>query len=730
MAADGGSIDPLEVLNRVCQTVAGELDLHRAVQTVTNAAVELSRAQFGAFFYNAINDEGELYQLYTLAGAPREAFANYPMPRNTQLFGQTFEGRGIVRLDDVSKDPRYGKMGPHYGMPKGHLPVRSYLAVPVVSRAGEVLGGLFMGHGEVGVFDAQAERLISMLASQAAIAIDGARLYEKSLRAEARLREMNAGLAARARDEQVLTSTAKQELVRLEVGARETAELFRLVINSVVDYAIYMLNVEGRVATWNAGAERIKGYSDEEILGSHFSRFYTPEDVARGEPARALGAAREAGRFEGQGWRVRKDGTRFWASVIIDTVRDESGQLIGFAKVTRDITEQRHAAITLERTREALFQAQKMETIGQLSGGIAHDFNNMLAGILGSLSVLRERLQKGEVDQSARYLDVAIESAKRAASLTSRLLAFGRRQSLDIKSINVHATLDSMWDLLRRTMGENIRIKLDLGAANAAARTDSNQLESALLNLAINARDAMPDGGDLTISTERVEVGEDDEELAPGEYVVLSVKDSGVGMTPDVAAKAFDPFFTTKPIGIGTGLGLSMVFGFVNQTGGRVRLETKPNHGTAIKLYLPGADVAERVESKPVPETTPAPASGKTVLVVEDEALVRMLIVDVLGDLGYNVIEARDANEAMPALTSKQHIDLLLTDVGLPGLNGRQLAEVARQHRPDLRVLFLTGYAEHAMQRSDFLGAGMEMMTKPFEVEQLGAKVSSIVQGA
>jgi PAS domain S-box-containing protein len=728
--ADGGESKALETLASVCQTVAAELDLHRAVQVVTNAAVELSGAQFGAFFYNAMNEQGELYQLYTLAGAPREAFANYPMPRNTPVFAPTFTGAGVMRLDDVTKDPRYGHIAPHYGMPKGHLPVRAYLAVPVISRSGEVLGGLFMGHGEAGVFDLRSEHLISLLASQAAIAIDNARLYEKSRRAEAALRSANVGLEQRVRDQDGEALSVADETALVNIGARETAELFRLLVNGVIDYAIYMLNADGKVATWNSGAARIKGYSADEVLGSHFSRFYTPEDAERGEPLRALSVARETGRFEGQGWRVRKDGSRFWASVIIDKVIDESGAHVGFAKVTRDITEQRNAQIALERTREALFQSQKMETIGQLSGGIAHDFNNMLAGILGALSMARTRLSNGEAGEAQRYIDLAGESAKRAAALTSRLLAFGRRQSLDLKSVDVNGTLASMDELLRRTIGEHVRLKFNVDAATAFARTDSNQLENAILNLVINARDAMPDGGDLMIATDRISIQKDDADLPAGEYVRISVKDTGAGMTPDVAAKAFDPFFTTKPIGVGTGLGLSMVVGFVSQSGGRVEIETALNEGTLVRLFLPAAEAAEEEESAAAaPELSPQ-AGGKTVLVVEDEALVRLLIVDVLGEQGYTVLEARDADEALPVLASKQPIDLLLTDVGLPGLNGRQLAEVARQHRPDLRILFLTGYAEHAMRRSDFLGPGMDMMTKPFEVEELGAKIASIVERA
>jgi signal transduction histidine kinase len=445
---------------------------------------------------------------------------------------------------------------------------------------------------------------------------------------------------------------------------------------------------------------------------------------------RALATARDEGRFEGQGWRVRKDGTRFWASVIIDPVRDETGQLIGFAKVTRDITEQRNAAEALEKTREALFQSQKMETIGQLSGGIAHDFNNMLAGILGSLHMLRGRLAAGDTDEANRYLDMAIESGKRAASLTSRLLAYGRRQTLDIKSIDVNDTVASMEELLHRTLGENVRLVLDLSAANGAARTDVNQLESALLNLAINARDAMPNGGDLVIATEQVDLTVEaaPSGLAPGKYVRVSVRDNGTGMPADVAEKVFDPFFTTKPIGFGTGLGLSMVHGFLNQSGGGVRLTTRENSGTTVDLFLPAADSLEVAEAAPAQPVAGRTNVNKTVLVVEDEALVRMLIVDVLDELGYQVLEARDANEAMPALSSGKPIDLLLTDVGLPGLNGRQLAEVARQHRPDLRVLFLTGYAEHATRRSEFLGPGMDMMVKPFEVDELGAKIASIVE--
>ncbi|MGE0740359.1 MAG: PAS domain S-box protein [Hyphomonadaceae bacterium] len=497
-----------------------------------------------------------------------------------------------------------------------------------------------------------------------------------------------------------------------EAESRDVAEQFRLLVQGVTDYALYLLSPQGHVTTWNVGAERIKGYSADEIVGEHFSRFYVEEDRARGEPALALQTAREAGRYEREAWRLRKDGSRFMAHVVIDAIRDRDGDLIGFAKITRDVTERYNAQRELEAAREALTQAQKMEMVGQLTGGLAHDFNNMLAGIIGALNLLQRRIAAQRFDDTARYIDAALTSAHRAAALTSRLLAFGRRQSLDIKPIDVAAAVRSMDILLQRSLGENVRLRMEL--APAVALTDANQFEAALLNLAVNARDAMPDGGELMIA---VEGGDDG-------FVRVRVRDTGVGMAPEVLEQVFEPFFTTKPIGQGTGLGLSMVHGFVKQSGGDVQIVSTPGAGAEVIMLLPATALSP--EHKETARPAEKSGAGETVLVVEDDAQVRMLVLEVLSELGYKALEAGDARAAL-ALLERNKIDLMVSDVGLPGMNGRQLAEMARARAPSLKVLFMTGYAEHAQVRSTFLGEGMDLVTKPFELDALAAKIREMV---
>jgi PAS domain S-box-containing protein len=498
-------------------------------------------------------------------------------------------------------------------------------------------------------------------------------------------------------------------------GSREVSEQFRLLVQGVVDYALYLIDPMGRVTTWNAGAARIKGYKAEEIIGRHFSVFYTHEDRNAGEPALALETARRTGRYEKESWRVRKDGSRFLANVVIDAITDDDGRLIGFAKITRDITEQRRAQRELEETRSALIQSQKMEMVGQLTGGLAHDFNNMLAGIIGALNLMQRRIAAGRHAEIGKYIDAALASAHRAASLTSRLLAFGRRQSLDINPVDVAEAVSSMEILLGRSIGENIVLEMKL--APALAMTDPNQLETAILNLAVNARDAMPDGGRLTIETGAA---------SPG-FVRVVVRDTGVGIAADVLEKVFDPYFTTKPIGQGTGLGLSMVHGFVNQSGGDISISSTPGEGTTVTIRLPEAH--EAPEARPrAPREEPA-GNGETVLVVEDDAQVRMLVLEVLREQGYSVLEAHNAQEAL-TLLEQVSVDLLVSDVGLPGMDGRQLAELARSRAPTLRVLFITGYAEHAQVRSSFLGEGMDLVIKPFEIDALAAKIREMMAAA
>ncbi|KAE9641993.1 response regulator [Pseudomonas sp. PB103] len=386
----------------------------------------------------------------------------------------------------------------------------------------------------------------------------------------------------------------------------------------------------------------------------------------------------------------------------------------------------------LRHNEEALRQSQKMEAVGQLTGGIAHDFNNMLTGIIGSLELLRRRLARGRTEDLDSLIDLGVTSANRAAGLTHRLLAFSRRQSLDSKAVQMNSLVMSMGELLQRSLNESIQLDMRLDDNLWVAEADPNQLESALLNLVINARDAMPDGGKLVVETSNQvlhpQFTEAYSNLAPGDYVMLSVTDNGSGMPQSVINRAFDPFFTTKPIGQGTGLGLSMIYGFSKQSRGHVSIDSEIDQGTTVKLYLPRFRGEELEQSATAIQQAPDALDGETVLIVEDDPAVRVLVSAVLSELGYAFVEASDADGAVPILNSAQRIDLLISDVGLPGMNGRQLAEMGRQYRPGLKVLFITGYAEHAAVRGGFLDSGMQMITKPFTFDLLTAKVREMIK--
>ncbi|MDB5695014.1 MAG: histidine kinase [Sphingomonas bacterium] len=511
-----------------------------------------------------------------------------------------------------------------------------------------------------------------------------------------------------------------------EEELRASEERFRLLVQSVTDYAIYMLDPDGRVSSWNAGAERFKGYAADEIMGEHFSRFYTEEDRAAGTPHSALRTATDEGRFEAEGWRVRKDGSRFWASVIIDPIRNDAGDLIGFAKVTRDLTEKR-------AIEEQLRQSQKMEAVGQLTGGLAHDFNNLLTGISGSLEMMQVRMAQGRTHDCDRYFTAAQGAVRRASALTHRLLAFSRRQTLDPKPTNVNRLLSGLEELVRRTVGPAVKVDVVGTSGVWPTLIDPNQLENAILNLCINARDAMPDGGMLTIETANRWLDERaarQQDLPIGQYVSICVTDTGSGMTADVIAKAFDPFFTTKPLGEGTGLGLSMIYGFARQSGGQIRIYSEVGQGTTMCLYLPRHDEDAPADDEVEPRPTPSPSGeGEVVLVIDDEPTIRMLVAEVLAESGYAVIEATDGPAGLRVLESNARIDLLITDVGLPGgMNGRQVADAARQNRPDLKVLFITGYAENAVIGRTRLTNGMHVLTKPFQMEVLADRIREILE--
>ena len=405
-----------------------------------------------------------------------------------------------------------------------------------------------------------------------------------------------------------------------DIVANNRSEVqFRLLVKSVIDYAIYMLDPDGIVSTWNLGAERIKGYLPEEIVGQHFSKFYTEEDRAAGLPQRSLDRARREGRFESEGWRVRKDGTRFRAHVVIDAIPGENGEVIGFAKITRDVTERQEVQRALEQAREALFQAQKLEAVGQLTGGIAHDFNNLLMAILGSLELAQKRLP--DDPRINRLIGNAIQGARRGATLTQRMLAFARRQELKREPIDVAALVVGMEDLLNQSLGPLFDLNIELAPRLPAVESDPAQLESALLNVVINARDAMPHGGAITVTAGRARVDPGVPDLAPGDYVRLVVTDQGEGMSAEILARATEPFFTTKGIGKGTGLGLAMIHGLTNQSGGTLRLKSSVGVGTEVELWLPVAASGRAKTTVDALATAGAPARSLTILAVDDDEL-------------------------------------------------------------------------------------------------------------
>ena len=489
-----------------------------------------------------------------------------------------------------------------------------------------------------------------------------------------------------------------------------------------------LLLVADRNGIWktiNPAWTRTLGWSEAELLNRTSEWLEHPDDGGITQArVKKLGGSDAIAKFES---RFRhKDGSYRWLSWTGVPDRDH------IYAVVRDVTAEKAAAERLKTTEEALLQSQKMEAVGQLTGGIAHDFNNLLTGIVGSLDLLQTRLNQGRTENVGRYIDAAMTSANRAAALTHRLLAFARRQPLIPKGVDANQLVVSLEDLLRRTIGETI--DLSIGASDDLWTTlcDPNQLESALLNLAINARDAMPDGGKLTISTANATIDgitADAPALSPGEYICIDVTDTGTGMSAEVAARAFDPFFTTKPIGQGTGLGLSMIYGFARQSNGHAMIESRVGQGTSIKLYLPRHHSEIAVEHAIAARAAQHAATGETVLVVEDEPVVRGVILEMLDEQGYRTLEAVDGPAGLRLLRSDARIDLLVTDVGLPGMNGRQLADQAREMRPGLKVLFITGYAESVAIADGFLQPGMEMITKPFDLGNLSRRVRTMVSG-
>jgi PAS domain S-box-containing protein len=668
-----------------------------------------------------------------------------------------------------------------------------------------------------------------------------------------------------------MTNSSSHEPVKFN-----RTRLLEALLDSATDYAIIAMDLDGLVTSWNEGAHRILGWTEEEMIGQPASVFFTLEDRQKGTQLAEMQSALDQGRGNDERWHQKKNGTCFWASGEMMPLTDENGTPQGFLKILRDRTDQRQAAeaqradaeflhsvlassgdcikvldldaklefmnegglrimevsdfnairgcpwpgfwpadgqeeawaaiataragasarfqgfadtmkgtpkcwdvqVTAipgahgrpekllavsrditeqkriegelrelndtlerrieERTRELrasedqLRQSQKLDAIGQLTGGVAHDFNNLLTGISGSLEILQTRLARGQFTDVDRFISAAQGASKRAAALTHRLLAFSRRQTLDPKPTNANRLIAGMEDLVRRTVGPSIEVETVLAEDLWITLCDASQLENSVLNLCINARDAMPDGGKLTIETANTSLDRRtarEQDMAAGQYVTVCVTDTGSGMAPDVIERAFDPFYTTKPMGQGTGLGLSMTYGFAKQSGGQVRIYSEVDKGTTMRIFLPRHAGEEDAESLPAQlAEVPRAQAGETILIVDDDEAVRMLVTEVLQELGYGAIEAADGTSGLNVLQSNARIDLLITDVGLPGgMNGRQIADVARVHRPGLKVLFITGYAENAVVRNGFLEAGMQIMVKPFTMEALAARIQDVI---
>ena len=504
-----------------------------------------------------------------------------------------------------------------------------------------------------------------------------------------------------------------------------SAQEYRALVEAIADFAIYMLDPGGRVISWNFGAERFKGYKTHEVLGKHFSMFYTEEDRAIELPQRALSIAHEDGRFEHEGWRLRKDGTRFWAHVIIDRITNDEGAVIGYAKITRDVTPQKEANEQLERAREALFQSQKLESIGKLTGGVAHDFNNLLMIIHSSLEMMEIKCdQPDQVIKLAGHAKVAVQ---RGSALTQRMLAFARKQELRLEIIDIKDLINGMTDMLQRSLGPRIRLTTNFPNELGKVSVDANQFELAVMNLAVNARDALPDGGNVTFSAHSVTIDRaHSTKLEPGNYVCLAISDDGIGMDEITMGKATEPFFTTKGVGKGTGLGLSMVHGLMEQSGGRMVIKSSKGIGTRVELWLPAAKV-DRIGDLKAPTAGNASLSlannSLCVLVVDDDSLVRATTGVVLESLGHRVIEMSSAEEAISVLEGVNDVDVLLTDHAMPGMTGAQLTSEVNIRWPELPVVLASGYAEIQEDLSD----GAIRLTKPYGRDDLIRAINEVL---
>jgi PAS domain S-box-containing protein len=514
-----------------------------------------------------------------------------------------------------------------------------------------------------------------------------------------------------------------------QVALQQSEEQFRRLVQSVTDYAIYMLDPTGIVANWNIGARRIKGYEPQEIIGKHFSVFYSKEDREAGIPAQGLRTAAREGRWEKEGWRYRKDGSRFWANVVIDRITDDDGTIIGYAKITRDMTERREAQIALEQAREAMAQSQKMDAIGQLTGGVAHDFNNLLMAVLGSLELVGKRLphQDGKL---RLLLNNAFEGARRGVSLTQRMLSFARRRELALSAVSARELVIGMADLLDRSLGALITIETNIPADLPRIKADPNQLETAILNLVLNARDAMPRGGAIQIGGRSVErdgmMGGTASNESTEDWVVLSVRDSGEGMDETTLRRAVEPFYTTKGVGKGTGLGLSMVHGMTEQLGGHLRLTSKMGLGTTAELWLPVAEgLAPDERNFPTVAGAESGTRKLAIVLVDDDSLVLVNTSAMLEDAGHTVIEASSGRQALTLIRQAAQVDLVITDQAMPQMTGLQLAAAIKVEWPELPILLVSGYAE--LPSEDTLR--VPKLAKPYSFDDLRHALETLMGG-
>jgi PAS domain S-box-containing protein len=495
---------------------------------------------------------------------------------------------------------------------------------------------------------------------------------------------------------------------------RLSEQQFRMLVQGVTDYAIYMLSPTGEITNWNAGARRIKGYEEAEVVGSHFSRFYTEEDLKRDMPATALRMAADKGRFEAEGWRTRKDGSRFWAHVVIDPIRNGAGTLVGFAKVTRDITERKQAAEQLERANAALFQSQKLDAIGKLTGGVAHDFNNLLNVLTNGLSMLRQRITDAD---SIRMLDSMDKATSRGAALTQQLLSFARQQPLRPEPRDVGQLITVFESVLRRASRSAVDFEIQVAAKLPAVMLDATQFETAVLNLVVNARDATPDGGRITVSANARELRTGEVGSLPaGRYVVVTVRDTGTGMPADVVSRAVEPFFTTKETGKGTGLGLSQVYGLTQQSNGDLVIDTEVGEGTGVSMFFPAMAGEGLV-------TESADASEK-VMVVDDQPEVLDMVATIFRTLGFEVLTASDGRSALNALNRESGVQLLFSDVVMPGMTGIELARHVRNQFPAMRIVLASGYPP-----PDVAGLNdFDFLPKPFSMADVAKKLRAVAR--